>query len=264
MSLHYAPVRRLIEGVHVVSIYLNPISQAERAPIVFIHGGCHGSWAFEYFQAYLSENGWETHALNWFNHNGSKPLELSTFLARGIADVATEIGIVRSTLNAAPILIAHSMGGLAALKYAEEHEVRAMVLLAPVVPLEVGAEAIDLPVDVGQPWGPPPFEVARQLFMQGLDEDMSRSFYQKLCPESPRCVMEGTRFLVSVDGSRINCPTLAIGAEHDLLVPVVAVEEFSRLYRATYVLAEGRGHNLLLEPRWQETASSILSWLVNL
>jgi pimeloyl-ACP methyl ester carboxylesterase len=261
MPLHCAPVDRLVEGVHVVSIRPDPPSQAKRAPIVFIHGGCHGSWAFEYFQSYFSEAGWETHALNWFNHNGSKPLELPTFLARGIADVATEIGIVRSTLSAAPILIAHSMGGLAALKYAEEAKVHAMVLLAPVVPLEVGAEAIALPVDAGQPWGPPPFEVARRLFMHGLDEAMSRSLYQKLCPESPRSVMEATRFSVGVDRSRVTCPTLAIGAEYDPLVPAAAVEELSRLCGATFVLAEGRGHNLLLEPRWQETASTILSWL---
>jgi pimeloyl-ACP methyl ester carboxylesterase len=263
MSLHLTPVDWLIDGVHVVSIRPDGVSQGERAPIVFIHGGCHGSWIFEYFQSHLSEKGWETHALNWFNHNGSKPLELPTFLVRGIADVVTEIGIVRSTLSAAPILIAHSMGGLAALKYAEQAEVRAMVLLAPVVPLEVRAEAIDLPVDVGQPWDPP-FEIACRLFMHGLDENTSRSFYQKLCPESPRCVMEATRFSVSVDRSRINCPTLAIGAEHDTLVPAAAVEQFSRLYGATYVLAEGRGHNLLLEPGWRETASTILSWLVKL
>lgn len=264
MPIHSVPVDRFIEGVHVVSIHLDPASRADRAPIVFIHGGCHGSWAFEYFQPYLSEKGWETHALNWFNHNGSRLLEPSTFLARGIADVVTEIGIVRSTLDSAPILLAHSMGGLAALKYAEQSEVHALVLLAPVVPQEVGAEIIDLPVYAGQPWGPPPFEMARRLFMHGLDDDMSRSFYEKLCPESPRCVMEGTRFSVSVDRSRINCPTLAIGAEHDLLVPTAAVEEFSRLYGATYVRADGRGHNLLLEPGWQETASTIHSWLVNL
>jgi pimeloyl-ACP methyl ester carboxylesterase len=264
MPHYYVLVDRLIEGVHVVSTRLDSVGQAQRAPIIFIHGGCHGSWVFEYFQSYLSEKGWETHALNWFNHNGSKPLERSTFLARGIADVATEIGIVRSPLSVAPILVAHSMGGLAALKYAEQAEVRAIVLLAPVVPVEVGAEAIDLPVDVDQPWGPPPFEVARRLFMDGLDKDMSRSVYQKLCPESPRCVMEATRFSVSVDRSRVNCPTLAIGAEHDPLVPAAAVEEFSRLYGANYVLAKGRGHNLLLEPRWQENASTILSWLMNL
>lgn len=136
--------------------------------------------------------------------------------------------------------------------------------MAPVVPLEVGAEAVDLPVDISQPWGPPPFKIARHLFMHGLDDDMSRSFYQKLCPEPPCCVMEATRFSVSVDRSKVSCPKFAIGAEYDPLVPAAAVEELSRLYGATYLLAEGRGHNLLLEPSWQETASTILSWLVNL
>jgi hypothetical protein len=56
-----------------------------------------------------------------------------------------------------------------------------------------------------------------------------------------------------------------IGTEYDPLVSAAAVEKLSRLYGATYVLlAEGRGDNLLLEPGWQEPASTILPWLVNL
>lgn len=111
MPFHSAPFDQLIEGVRVVSIRFDSVSQGERAPIILIHGGCQGSWVFQYLQSYIAEKGWETHALNWFNHNGSRPLRFSTFLTRGIADVATEIGIVRSTMSAAPILIAHSMGG---------------------------------------------------------------------------------------------------------------------------------------------------------
>jgi pimeloyl-ACP methyl ester carboxylesterase len=65
----------------------------------------------------------------------------------------------------------------------------------------------------------PPFDVARQLFFDGLDDEPAKHFYSLLCPESPTCVYEATRFTVSVDYKNIECPIFALGAEQDLLVP---------------------------------------------
>ena len=59
---------------------------------------------------------WDGHALNWFNHNESQSLPLERFVARGIADVKEEIALVASTLNVPPVVIAHSMGGMAVQK----------------------------------------------------------------------------------------------------------------------------------------------------
>jgi hypothetical protein len=49
--------------------------------------------------------------------------------------------------------------------------------------------------------------------------EQAKHFYSLLCPESPRCVYEATRFTVSVDYKNIDCPILALGAEQDFLVP---------------------------------------------
>lgn len=248
-------------GVRVESAF--PYTAGRKTdPIIFIHGGCHGSWVFHNYLSFFAESGWEGHALNWFNHNGSKSLSPERFIARGIEDIKEEIGVVVSTLGVAPILVAHSMGGIAAQKFAEENDVRALILIAPVVPIEAGVDSIDLAIEEGQVWPVPPFGVARRLFFDGLDNDQSEYFYSLLCSESPRCVYEATRFTVSVNYKNIKCPILALGAEHDLLVPPGYVRALAELSRAEFRLVLGRGHNLLLEPNWRVTAGIIRDWLI--
>jgi pimeloyl-ACP methyl ester carboxylesterase len=153
------------------------------------------------------------------------------------------------------------MGGMAAQKFAEENNLRALVLIAPVVPVEAGVDSIDLAIEPEQLWPAPPFDVTRQLFFQGLDDEQAKSFYSLLCPESPRCVHEATRFTVSVDCKRIDCPIFALGAEQDFLVPPSYVRALADLSGADFHVVAGRGHNLLLEPKWRETASLISEWL---
>ena len=205
-------------GVRVESAF--PHAAGKKAdPIIFIHGGCQGSWVFQNYLSFFAESGWESHALKWFNHNGSQSLSPERFIVRGLEDVKEVIALVVSTLSVPPILVAHSMGGMAAQKFAKENDLRALVLIAPVVSSEAGVDSINLAIEEGQVWPRPPFDVARTLFFDELDDDQSEHFYSLLCSESPRCVYEATRFTVSVNYKNIKCPILALGTEHDLLVP---------------------------------------------
>ncbi len=88
-------------------------------PIVFVHGGCHGSWSWVHFLPYFAQAGWDCHALNWFGHDGSAPHPEVGLLQRGIADVTQEIAHVAGQFEESPVIVAHSMGALAAQKYAE-------------------------------------------------------------------------------------------------------------------------------------------------
>ena len=124
-----------VHGVRVERFMpLTPV-QGPR-PIVFVHGGCHGSWSWVHFLPYFAQAGWDCHALNWFGHNGSAPHPEVGLLQRGIADVTEEIAHVAGQFEDSPVIVAHSMGALAAQKYAECHPVSALVLLTPVVPTE--------------------------------------------------------------------------------------------------------------------------------
>src|SRR5467141_3479049 len=86
-----------------------------RRPIVFVHGGCHGSWSWVHFPPYFAQAGWDCHALNWFGHNGSAPHPEVGLLQRGIADVTEEIAHVAGQFEESPVIVAHSMGATKAL-----------------------------------------------------------------------------------------------------------------------------------------------------
>src|SRR3954468_19037194 len=136
---------------------------SERPPLIFVHGGCHGSWCWADMQAWFAARGWRSAALDWFHHGDSERLAHEHFVARSIADVASEIETVIDAVGAPrPVLVGHSMGGLASLNYAAASgRLSALALFTPVVPQQFGEVAIDLPVDLDAQWGPPPPEVAR-------------------------------------------------------------------------------------------------------
>jgi pimeloyl-ACP methyl ester carboxylesterase len=248
-----------IDGVRVETAM--PETPSDRPPLVFVHGGCHGSWSWRNFLPFFAEAGWECYALNWFNHNGSDALPEADFVRRSIAAVSVEIRHVAGRFGRPPVLIGHSMGGLASQKYAEAFPTAALVLLTPVVPAEVAGAEIPLPVDFERPWGPPPFEATLDLFFQNTPEDEARAFYSLLCPESPRAVFEATRWTVPLDKTRISGPILVVAAEKDILTPPATGRALADFLGADYRYVRGRGHNLLLEPEWRETATMIAEWL---
>jgi pimeloyl-ACP methyl ester carboxylesterase len=238
-----------------------PAERDERPPLLFVHGGCHGSWSWRNFLPFFAGAGWDCHALNWYGHHGSESLPTGRFVRRGIADVTEEIAHVAAGFARPPILIGHSMGGLASQKYAELHAVAGLVLITPVVPAEVGGAIIELPVDMAAPWGPPPFPVTLDLFFQGLSPEEAEPFYPLLCPESPRAVFEATRWTVPIDKTRLSGPILVIAGELDILTPPSTGRALADFYNADYRYLPGVGHNMLLEPHWRKSAGLIADWL---
>jgi pimeloyl-ACP methyl ester carboxylesterase len=235
---------------------------AGRPPIVFVHGGCHGSWMWAHFLGYFAASGWDCRALNWYGHGGSEALPRELFVGRSIGDVRTEISMVVAELDRPPVIIAHSMGGLAGQKYAESEPLEALVLLTPVVPAEVGGAVVELPIEPDEPWGPPPSDVAQDLFFQGVPHDEALELHAKLVPESPVAVHEATRWTLSVDLDAVaRHAILVFGAELDLLTPPDVVSRLAAKLSADYVEVPGKGHSLPMEPGWRETADTIATWL---
>lgn len=86
-------------------------------------------------------------AIDWFSHGASRRLEHGEWMRRGILDVQTEIGVGVGHTPDRPVLIGHSMRGLASLAYAANHPggVSALVMLAPVAPARFGGDPIESP-----------------------------------------------------------------------------------------------------------------------
>jgi pimeloyl-ACP methyl ester carboxylesterase len=238
-----------------------PDRDDQRPPLLLVHGGMHGSWCWDNYLSYFSDAGWDTLALNWYGHGGSDDLAPDVQRGRSIGDVTEEIGLVAATLPRPPVVVGHSMGGLAAQAYAQDNEVAGLVLIAAAAPAEVGGPETEMPVDFSALYPVFPFEVACGLFFQDVPEAQAREYYARLVPESPRAVWEVTRWTLSVDRSRVSCPVLVVGGDVDALVQTDITRNLAAHYDAELVMLPGRGHSILLEPRWREAAGQIADWL---
>lgn len=251
-----------VQGVSVDKY--SPAQKSNKPPIIMVHGGQHGKWVWKNWATFLSKAGYEVHALDWYNHGDSKALPESQFIKRSVVDVArNEIKAVAGQLNRKPILIGHSMGGLAAAVYAETAPVEKLVLLTPVMPVVVHPAPVDLPIDMSKPFGVFPYEQARQLFFTTLDDKTARQAYAKLVPESPQAVLEATQWTVDVDIDAIKVPKLLFATELDVLTPAVSEEKYAKLLGADYKFISGIGHSdiLLKEPQERKAAQDTLEWL---
>jgi pimeloyl-ACP methyl ester carboxylesterase len=260
----------LILDVHHEVLEVNGIrvevygTQSSRPPLLLVHGGCQGSWAWHKIGPRLAGEGWHVVCLNWFGHNGSVALAPDRALARSILDVTTEIREVTDLLGRVPVLVGHSMGGLASLAFARAHPVAALVLLAPVVPAGFAVEPIDLAVDPTAMWFPP-MQLVDHAWWAEVGAEEAQHYRSLLCPESPRAVLEATRWLCHVDTSGLeHIPTLIFGAEADLLVPPDAVRGLALSLSADFVQLQGTGHGIPLNPVWADASAQILEWLAHL
>jgi hypothetical protein len=60
-----------------------------------------------------------------------------------------------------------------------------------------------------------------------------------------------------------NSPILVVSSELDHLTPPAIGRSLATFYGADYRYLRGRGHNVLLEPNWRETASMVAAWLAH-
>ncbi|MGW4488066.1 alpha/beta hydrolase [Amycolatopsis sp. NPDC004368] len=256
-----AKTERVVRGVALTEYAAS--GERKPHPVVFVHGGCHGSWQWAGWQSWFAEHGRDSAAIDWYSHGRSRQLPGEEWLGREILEVEEEIDVAVTEADGTPILVGHSMGGLAALHYAAttRRDFAAVVLLAPVVPAQHATVVIELPVDPAAPWGPPDPETARTLFYSGVDDETAAALYPRLQPESPAAVWQATRWTAEVDVSAVRAPVLVVAAEKDLLTPADYVLALGEELGAERILLPDVGHGVTLDPGWPQLAERIETWL---
>jgi pimeloyl-ACP methyl ester carboxylesterase len=238
-----------------------------RPPVVLVHGGMHGAWMWADVQSWLSDRGWDSAAVDLLSHGRSRVLPPEQWLTRSLLDSAFEIDVACQSFADSPVppvVVAWSMGGLAALAHAGRTRcpLAALVLLCPVVPAQFGGAEIPVPVSPGEPFGPFPADVAHRLFYDGMSPDQAAAFSERLQAESPQAVLEATRWTAELDVSGIEVPVLAVGAQNDQLVPAASVRSLAAaIPGASYLYLRGVGHGVPVVPGWEPVMSVVTSWL---
>jgi pimeloyl-ACP methyl ester carboxylesterase len=249
-----------VGGIHVWRA--EPERRTHTAPVLFVHGGYHGAWCWENFLPYFASRGWQCHALSWRGHGRSAPLPEQEAVRRPLEDVATDIDVVAATLDCPPVLVAHSMGALSALKYVERNEHSGLVLLTPALPREAPPAPVDVPFDLAVMSDPPPFEVTWQRFFSGTDEADARRYHSMMVPESPKAIEQVvTDNLVSIDPAKISGPVLVVAGELDVLSQAPGVRRLAGVLGADYYYAHGFGHGVMMDRNWERVARVVQAWL---
>ena len=175
-----------------------------------------------------------------------------------------------------PVVIGHSMGGLIAQKLAERGSVRGAIFLTPAQP--EGCTVTDLRVlrtfwsilKVGRknvPGGV--FKVGPNGFRWGVlnavDKARHDEIYAEALFDSGR-VYEDLSNPGPVDETKINIPTLTIGAKKDRATVIKAVRKVGAKYAKASVPGDyfeyaDHAHWIVDEPGTEQVSADILEWL---
>lgn len=247
-----------------------------RAPVVMLHGAFCGPWALDRFAQAFRAAGHDVHVPALRHHDGAPPPE--ALGSTSLADYAADLEAFLDTLDAPPVLLGHSMGGLLCQILAARRDVKAAILLAPSAPWGVppstlfeiaSAQAMLLNVGFWDKVLMPDEAVAGRNALDRLTPDERAAVFARFVPESGRAMFEmmhwglDMRRASEVEAHKVTCPVLAVAGAEDRINPPGTVERVAALYgsRAAYVKFPRLSHWLIGEPGWEDVAARALDWL---
>lgn len=229
------------------------------APVVMVHGGSHGWWAFEEWLPLFAACGWSSSALSLRNHTGSYSVPQEAYLKLTVLDYVADVRDVLDWIGKPSILVGHSMGGIVAQKAAECGQVKALVLVAAVGPGQLGPLRDPLPVNK------PVFldrEMVRKNWFYAIDPTKFNAIYERMVPESPSVINEYSTGKVLVEREKIQCPVLVLRGACDRSA-VHEPQAIASFYQAPFRIEPDCGHDLMLEPMAEGVAEGIHHWLLS-
>lgn len=244
--------------------------------LVMIHGMWGGGWYWEPFKTFFEAEGYLCHTPDLRYHGdgaGADPALGDLSLLDYVDDLQDFI----ESLPEKPVVIGHSMGGLIAQKLAERDLVETLVLACPAPPADIFAISCSalrsfspLMLKPGFWKNPhrPDFQSVAKSSFQLIPPHLQRQYYDRLCYESGRVVLEialpllDKRKATAVKASKVRCPVLVLSAELDQLTPVKVVHKIANKYpQSDYHTFSGHTHWVIAEPGWEDCAHYIHQWL---
>lgn len=240
-------------------------------PLVFVHGAWHAAWCWdEFFLPYFADHGYDCHAFSLRGHGKSEqPRSLRT---TRIDHYVEDLASVVETLDATPVLIGHSMGGLVVQRYLEGRTLPAAVLIAPVpvggalgVTIRIMSRhpAAFLKANIGLRLWPivaTPALARDAFFPSDMPEAQSDRYWSRLQDESYLAYLDMVAFRTPRPG-RVSTPMLVVGGEADRIFSPGEMRRTATAYGGDLVMIPDAAHDLMLDTRWQHAADAMLEWL---
>jgi non-heme chloroperoxidase len=239
-----------------------------------VHGGYADAWCWEpFFLPWFASRGWPAHALSLRGHGASAGAD--TLFIAGLDDYVADVEHVASQLDAAPVMLGHSMGAAVLARMMATRPVRGAALMAPVPPtglLPVAARlAATRPDYLSQMMGLDPTRLSQRIletlrpfyFSPDVDPAILRQAIAHLNSESPRALFDLSMRLHWIE-PQASSPVFVLGAAADRIAIPADVEATARHHGVHATILPGMGHMLMLEPQWRSAAQAIAGWLEEL
>jgi pimeloyl-ACP methyl ester carboxylesterase len=262
------------------------VMTASRTPVVFIHGLWLHATSWNRWLDLYRDAGYEPIAPGWPGEPGTVQAarENPDLVAdTGIDDAAAHFAEIIGALDAKPIIIGHSFGGLLAEKLLGQDLAAAAVAIDPaqikgVLPLPLAQIRAALPV-LGNPANVhKAISLTAKQFRFGfgneLSEEESDDLYEQWsipAPARPLFQAAAANFALHSEakvntGNEQRGPLLLISGKQDHTVPDVTTRSTLKQYRDSAAVTElkqfeGRGHSLTIDNGWREVADATLEWL---
>jgi pimeloyl-ACP methyl ester carboxylesterase len=247
--------------------------------VLFIHGMYMNSLCWEQWVPYFQARGYKCLAPDWPGRD--KPVatlrkdhpdpQLSQLTLRRVLEHFTDI---IKAQDEKPVLIGHSMGGLAVQLLLQKDLAAAGVAIDSAPPMGVLTTrwsflksnwphitpfvSQSIPIEMT-------FARFQYTFVNGLPLEEQRAAYERyVVPESRRVPRES--LTARVDFRRLHPPLLLIAGSADNIIPASLNKSNHARYKASSSVTgfkefAGRTHFIIGQKNWEEIADTILSWL---
>lgn len=257
----------------------HPRGKAKATPLLFVHGACAGAWVWQpHFLAYFADHGYAAHAVSLRGHGGSEGGE-GLPLAR-LSDFAADVEQVAATLNAPPVIVGHSLGGMVVQKVLHNRRVQApgAVLMASAPPHGIAGCFVHMltqnpgllfDMTMVLTTGPSRLDassfrrIQRALFSTDTTDDVFYRSMPRFGGESAMAVVDLWGFGTVPSRRVLDLPVLVLGAEVDAFISPGALRETAWTYRTEAEIIPNVAHAMMLDHNWERVAARILAWLAD-
>ena len=245
-----------------------------KAPIVMVHGAFCGGWTFDRFRKPFEALGHKVFTPDLRGHGADDRPSAVTNVS--MTDYARDIAQICAGLEAAPILIGHSLGGLVAQLASRRAKVAALILLAPSPPWGVTSSSVEEAVTafglnvLGPVWlqsVAPDRTMMRTYSLDRVDKVECERVISLMRPESGKALWETLNWWLdpfmttSLGPGPLPVPCVVMVGKRDVVhTPTTGRMTASRLGASFHEFPD-MSHWLPAEAGWEEVATHALGWL---
>lgn len=239
---------------------------SEKTPILFLHGAFSGPEVWTRFVApWFAARGHPVAAPRLTDPYVTRPERLRDYVRKAVDAV--------DAMEAPPVVIGYSLGGLVAQHLAVRRRVAGLALVASPGPGGLGPSLWQLSAGAPDVIGALLFahagggaslgvEAARRaLFTEATPAEWIRDIMQPVTRESPLALLDGLTWDLPPWYLMRRVPVLGLLGDSDAFVPVSDLWATTLAYGAETEVMRGFGHGLPIDPRWKALAWRLNAWM---